>query len=63
MLEEISSSWYRNALGSMAMPPDPGNAILLWCTGSASFFEVIGAKMRPFMLIDLASKHATASFL
>lgn len=31
------------------MPPDPGNAFLLWCTKSASFLEVIGAKMHPFV--------------
>jgi hypothetical protein len=64
MLEEISSSWYRNALGSRAMPPDPRDAFLLWCIEGASFLEVIGAKKVSFhVLIDLASEHETASFL
>jgi hypothetical protein len=46
------------------MPPDPGYAILLWCTESASFLEAVGAKMHPVIFfIDLASKYATASFL
>lgn len=49
MLEEISSSWYRDALGSMTVPPGPGNAVLLCCTERASFLEAIGAKMHPFM--------------
>lgn len=32
------------------MPPDPGNAFLLWCVeGASTLLEVISAKMRPFM--------------
>jgi hypothetical protein len=47
MLEEISSSWYRNALGSTTMSPNPDNAFFLCCTKSASFLEVIGARCVP----------------
>ena len=49
MLEEISSSWYRNALGEHDCAAGPGGAFLLWCTEGASFLEGVVTKMRPFV--------------